>query len=209
MNLLPPLMVLKYLPNMIGSHITILHRLQGISNTLTCGEVSGHLAIGEAYNAIRRGTCDVAICGGAESRINSTDLIYEIAKGHIQVANGQGQSTGVPSEGAGFLVLENLEFAKRREAPILAEVTGFAVRQSTLDEPTAGKSSMHASGMSRAVSAVLRATRIKTDELSAVIPTMMHWKIRARTSTVCTSCSNSGAMSTAQCSPTFGRLLRR
>ena len=169
LNLLPPLMVLKYLPNMIGSHITIIHRLQGISNTLTCGEVSGHLAIGEAFNAIRRGTCDVVVCGGSESRINPSDLIYEVAKGSIQVPNRQGQSVVVPSEGAGFLVLENLELARQRKAPILAEVTGFAVRQSTQNEQSAAVSLIHASGMSRAISAALRAAHVTADELSAVL----------------------------------------
>ncbi len=169
MNLLPPLMVLKYLPNMLGSHITIIHRLQGISNTITCGEVSGHLAIGEAYNAIRRGTCDVVICGGAESRINPTDLVYEVAKGSIQFASRQGQSAVVPSEGAGCLVLENLEFARQRKASILAEVAGFAVRQSTLNEESAGASSIDTSGMSRAVSAALRASHVTANQLSAVM----------------------------------------
>ena len=43
-----PLWLLKYLPNMLACHVGIIHDLQGPSNTITCGEASAHLAIGEA-----------------------------------------------------------------------------------------------------------------------------------------------------------------
>ena len=49
MNQLTPLWLLKYLPNMLACHVTIIHELKGPSNTITCADASSHLAIGEAF----------------------------------------------------------------------------------------------------------------------------------------------------------------
>ncbi len=59
MNNLTPLWLLKYLPNMLACHVTIVHDAQAPSNTITCGDASGHLAIGEAQRTIfaTRPTC--------------------------------------------------------------------------------------------------------------------------------------------------------
>ena len=66
MSQLTPLWLLKYLPNMLACHVTIIHELKGPSNTITCADASSHLAIGEAFRTIQRGDADLAICGGAE-----------------------------------------------------------------------------------------------------------------------------------------------
>ena len=55
MQQLTPLWLLKYLPNMLACHVTIVHGLKGPSNTITCADASGHLAIGEAFRTIQRG----------------------------------------------------------------------------------------------------------------------------------------------------------
>ena len=136
MSNLTPLWLLKFLPNMLACHVTIVHDAQAPSNTITCGEASSHLAIGEAYRTIQRGNADVCICGGAESKINP------MATARMQLMNfcntesnsdpehaltpfsenGQGI---VPSEGGGLIILENLEHAQQRNANILAEIVGF------------------------------------------------------------------------------------
>jgi len=68
MSQLTPLWLLKYLPNMLACHVTIIHELKGPSNTLTCAEASSHLAIGEAFRTIQRGDADLAICGARNPR---------------------------------------------------------------------------------------------------------------------------------------------
>src|SRR4051812_20586737 len=68
MQQLTPLWLLKYLPNMLACHVTIVHGLMGPSNTITCQEASSHLAIGEAFRTIQRGAADLAICGGGETK---------------------------------------------------------------------------------------------------------------------------------------------
>jgi 3-oxoacyl-[acyl-carrier-protein] synthase II len=79
MENLTPLWLLKFLPNMLACHVTIVHDAQAPSNTITCGEASSHLAIGEAFRTIARGDADVCICGGAESKINP----MAIARPHL------------------------------------------------------------------------------------------------------------------------------
>ena len=62
MNRLTPLWLLKYLPNMLASHITIIHGLAGISNSITCGEASGHFGNWRSVSrdpARRRGPRDL------------------------------------------------------------------------------------------------------------------------------------------------------
>src|SRR3954467_6860637 len=77
MQQLTPLWLLKYLPNMLACHVTIVHQLKGPSNTITCADASSHLAIGEAFRTIQRGNADLAICGGAESKVNPMGLIRQ------------------------------------------------------------------------------------------------------------------------------------
>lgn len=160
-ELLPPLMMLKYLPNMLGSHISIIHQLKGISNTITCGEASGHIAIGEAYNAIRRGSADVVLSGGAQSCVNATDLVYEHTRGRI--SNGQ----SVPGEGAGYIVLESLDSALQRNVRIYAELRGFSVRQSISEELGSDPSSL---GLTRAINAALRAANLNSNDIDTITP---------------------------------------
>ncbi|MFH1417384.1 MAG: beta-ketoacyl-[acyl-carrier-protein] synthase family protein [Planctomycetota bacterium] len=136
MNNLTPLWLLKFLPNMLACHVTIVHDCQAPSNTITCGEASSHLAIGEAFRTIERGAADVCICGGAESKINPMGLIRQSLLGRLATDSNDcpaeacrpfdlGRSGMVVSEGGGLLILEELERAKRRGARIYGEVVGF------------------------------------------------------------------------------------
>ncbi len=150
MNNLTPLWLLKFLPNMLACHVTIVHDARGPSNTITCGEASGHLAVGEAFRQIQRGAADVAICGGAESKDNPMALIRQALPGRLSRRNDQPERACRPlaadrdgtvaSEGGGLLVLEDLEHAKARQARIYAEVVGFgasndAARPSPVSPP--------------------------------------------------------------------------
>lgn len=140
MQQLTPLWLLKYLPNMLACHVTIIHGLMGPSNTITCDAASSHLAIGEAFRTIQRGKADYAICGGAESRLNPMGLMRQQLLGRLNTtANDDpthavrpfaGDAAGtVVGEGGGLLILEEYEHAKARGATIYAEVAGFAASQ--------------------------------------------------------------------------------
>jgi 3-oxoacyl-[acyl-carrier-protein] synthase II len=136
MNNLTPLWLLKFLPNMLACHVTIVHDCQAPSNTITCGEASSHLAIGEAFRTIERGDADLCICGGAESKLNPMGLIRQSLLGRLATDYNDRpdkacrpfdvQRNGtVISEGAGLIILEELERAKKRGARIYAELVGF------------------------------------------------------------------------------------
>lgn len=136
MTHLTPLWLLKFLPNMLACHVTIVHDCQAPSNTLTCGEASSHLAIGEAYRTIKRGAADICICGGAESKINPMGMIRPALWGRLATDyndrpaeacrpfDKDGSGT-VASEGSGLIILEEMERAKSRGAKIYGEVVGF------------------------------------------------------------------------------------
>ena len=68
MEKLTPLWLLKYLPNMLSCHVSIIHDTQGPSNTITCGQASAGLALAEATRTIQRGQADLALVGGANPR---------------------------------------------------------------------------------------------------------------------------------------------
>ncbi len=132
-----PLWLLKYLPNMPACHISILFDLQGPSNTVTTGSSSGLQAVGEAFRIIERGTADVMLAGGAESKINPVGISQYQILSVMPQPNGHAPkevyrpfdrtSEGfVAGEGAGFIVLEERSHAEKRGAKIYATIKGFA-----------------------------------------------------------------------------------
>lgn len=135
MQNLTPLWLLKFLPNMLACHVTIVHDAQGPSNTITCGEAASHLATGEAFRAIARGVADVCICGGAESKDNPMALIRQSLGKRVSTRNDSPETACRPfakdrdgtvvSEGGGLVILEELEHAQKRGARIYGEVIGF------------------------------------------------------------------------------------
>jgi 3-oxoacyl-[acyl-carrier-protein] synthase II len=144
MSNLTPLWLLKFLPNMLACHVTIVHDAQGPSNTITCGEASSHLAIGEAFRTVARGDVDVCICGGAESKINPMGMARPQLLGRLVTdaddaparacrpfaADRRGMA---PGEGGGLIIIESLEHARKRGARIYAEVAGFGASANTTD----------------------------------------------------------------------------
>src|SRR5918993_2016650 len=133
MTQLTPLWLLKYLPNMLACHVTIIHQLKGPSNTITCADASSHLAIGEAFRTIQRGKADLAICGGAESKVNPMGMIRHNLLKRLNETNNDSPEQAVRpfdadaagmahGEGGGLLILEEYEHAKSRNAKIYAEL---------------------------------------------------------------------------------------
>jgi 3-oxoacyl-[acyl-carrier-protein] synthase II len=107
-------------------------------NTATCTacSTSAH-AIGDAYLYIKHGYCDAAICGGAESVIAPLTFAGFANMKALSTRNDEPEKASRPwdrdrdgfviGEGAGILVIEELEFARRRGAPIVCELLGFGM----------------------------------------------------------------------------------
>lgn len=131
---MPPLWMLKYLPNMPACHISILANLQGPSNTITEDEVAPLLALAEAQRIIQRGQADVMLTGGTDSRINVLSLSRLTMFSEFSRRNDEPAKACRPfdihrdgkvlGEGAGILILEELEHARRRGARIYGELLG-------------------------------------------------------------------------------------
>ena len=178
MTQLTPLWLLKYLPNMLACHVTIIHELKGPSNTITCGEASAHLAIGEAFRTIQRGKADIAICGGAASRIQPMGLTRQtMLKQLTETHNDSPESAVRPfdadadgmagGEGGGLLILEEYERAKKRGAKIYAELVGFAASQDSYSVTKADPSG-HSYG--QAISRALADASLQPDAVDLHVP---------------------------------------
>ena len=116
----------------LASHYRLKGRLQPTCSACT----SGAQAIGAGYELIRAGLQDVMLCGGAEEMHYTTAVTFDLLMATSVHFNDrpdesprpfdQGRDGLVVGEGAGTLVLEELEHAQKRGAPILAEVLGYA-----------------------------------------------------------------------------------
>ena len=178
MNQLTPLWLLKYLPNMLACHVTILHGLTGPSNNITCAEASGHLSIGEAARAIRRGKADLAVAGGAEAAVNPMAMMRQQLLGRLNATSNDDPASAVrpfdrnaagtvSADAGALLILEEYEHAAARGATIYCEVAGFGSAQDTHDPtlPDPGGRPYAA-----AVRAALREAGMPAEEVDLIVP---------------------------------------
>ena len=185
MTHLTPLWLLKYLPNMLASHVAIIHDTQGPSNTITCGETSGALSIGEGLRVIQRGSADAGFCGGAESKINlmaymrqqlaerltkdSNDEPKKAVKAFDEKANGTAMS-----EGGGIVVLEAVDAyegrVKAEGHEPYAEIAGFAASQTVHRESRNIKTDPEGRAIKSAVKAALNEAGVGADEIDVIFP---------------------------------------
>jgi len=130
-----PFMIPKLIANLAPGQIAIRYGAKGINYTPTSACSSGGHAVGEAMRMIRHGYQDAVICGGAEACLSPTGVGGFVAMRALSTRNDEperasrpfdkGRDGFVMAEGAGVLILEELESARRRGAPILAEVIGY------------------------------------------------------------------------------------
>lgn len=136
LSVMPPLWMLKYLPNLLACHASILYNAQGPNNSITQGDAASLLALGEAWRILRRGLADVMLTGGGDSRLNPLSMSRLCLFAPVSRRNDAPEEASrpfdrqrdglVPGEGAAILVLETLDHAQRRGARVYGEVVGFA-----------------------------------------------------------------------------------
>jgi 3-oxoacyl-[acyl-carrier-protein] synthase II len=131
-----PLDVAKFLPNMAAGNVTIQLGLFGYTNTVTTACAAATQAIGDATEVIRRGHADVMLAGGAEAGISELGLAAFCSMRALTTSyNDRPEESSrpfdrdrdgfAPAEGAGMMVLEDLEHARARGAEPLAEIIGY------------------------------------------------------------------------------------
>jgi 3-oxoacyl-[acyl-carrier-protein] synthase II len=164
-----PLWMLKYLPNMLACHVSILHDAQGPNNSITESDVASLLALGEALRILGRDGADFFLVGGAESKINALSMTRQCLFEALSKRNDAPQQACRPfdrdrdgvviGEGAAVFTLEELQHALRRGARIYAEVVGFGA---AFDRKQDGD------GLQRAISAAMQDAGIGPDELDHI-----------------------------------------
>jgi 3-oxoacyl-[acyl-carrier-protein] synthase II len=172
---LPPLWLLKYLPNMTAAHISLIHGVQGPNSTIVTACAASTQSVGEGFRLIARADADIVLAGGADSRLDPLLILAYAALGALSPAQRSpaevsrpfdGQRDGfVLGEGAGVLVLEELEHAKRRGAVIYAEVLGLG---SSFDAYAVTKPDPEARGAIRAIRWALREARVDPQDVDYI-----------------------------------------
>jgi 3-oxoacyl-[acyl-carrier-protein] synthase II len=132
-----PFFIPATIVNLASGHISIRYGARGPNSaTATACSASAH-AIGDAFKIIQRGDADVMICGGTEAAITPMGVGGFAAMRALSTRNDEPARASRPfdaqrdgfvvGEGAGVLILETLEHAQRRNAPILAEAVGYGM----------------------------------------------------------------------------------
>ncbi|MHC4396133.1 MAG: beta-ketoacyl-ACP synthase II [Planctomycetota bacterium] len=132
---LSPFCVPRLMGNAASGNIAIAYGLQGPNIGVMSACASGSHAIGEAYCSILAGRSDIVIAGGTEAALTPIGLASFCAARSLSLRNDDPESASRPfdkdrdgfvlSEGAGILILEEYEHAKKRGAKIYAELLGY------------------------------------------------------------------------------------
>jgi len=130
-----PFTVPKLMINAASGSISILWRLQGPNSASVTACASAANSIGEAFRGIQRNEADIMITGGSEAALTHIGLASFCALKGLSTRNDDPEHASRPwdkgrdgfllSEGAGVVVLEELEHARKRGAPIYAELIGY------------------------------------------------------------------------------------
>ena len=132
-----PFFITKMIPNMGAGQISIKYGLQGASYATVSACSSSNHALTDSYNLIKMGKADVMLAGGSEAPVTiATVSGFSVIKA-LSERNDTPETASRPfdvsrdgfvlGEGAGVLMLEELEHAKRRGAKIYAEMTGYGL----------------------------------------------------------------------------------
>ncbi len=182
MQELTPLWLLKYLPNMLACHVTIIHDCQGPSNTITCNEASSGLSLAESQRVIERGAADACLSGGADSKMNPMAYLRQELAGRLANCAKDADATKAVrpfdaaaagtliGEGGGILVVEAEETAKARGARIHAVLSGTGASQSWCEDTVGLVPDASGESLADAIHAALRDAGLAPSDIDAVIP---------------------------------------
>src|SRR5438552_5186567 len=132
-----PFFIVSAIVNLASGNVSIRHGAKGPNSATATACSAGAHAIGDSFRIIERGDADAMICGGAESAITPMSVAGFASMRALSTRNDDPQHASRPfdaerdgfviGEGAGILILEELEFARRRGARIYAELVGYGM----------------------------------------------------------------------------------
>ena len=168
-----PFFIPNIITNLAAGHVSITFNAKGPNCSTTTACAASTHAIGYAMIAIQRGEADVMIAGGTEAPINPLSLGGFNAMRALSTNNDDPQGASRPfdlnrdgfiiAEGSGMLILEEMEFAKKRGARIYAEVIGFGMSSdaSHITAPSLG-------GPVRCMQAAIKEAQINPEEIDYI-----------------------------------------
>ena len=132
-----PFFIVSAIVNLASGNVSIRHGAKGPNSATATACSAGAHAIGDSFRLIERGDADAMICGGAESAITPMSVAGFASMRALSTRNDEPQKASRPfdaerdgfviGEGAGIIILEELEFAKARGAKIYAEIVGYGM----------------------------------------------------------------------------------
>jgi 3-oxoacyl-[acyl-carrier-protein] synthase II len=132
-----PFLIPMLIVNEASGQVGINFGLKGPNTYVATACASGSHSIGDAFRILERGDADVMVCGGTESCIVPTGVGGFCAMKALSTRNNEPEKASRPfdrerdgfimAEGCGIVILETLEHAKKRNAPILAQIIGYGM----------------------------------------------------------------------------------
>lgn len=170
-----PFLIPMLIVNMASGHISIMFKVKGPNSCITTACAAGTHAIGAAFRIIQNNEADVMITGGTESCITALGIGGFCALKSLSTRNDEPERASRPfdrdrngfimAEGAGVVVLEEIEHAKKRNAKIYAEVIGFGMSgdgyHMTAPDPSA-------EGPAKCMSSALKDADIKPEDVDYI-----------------------------------------
>lgn len=170
-----PFFVPSNIINMISGNLSIRYGMKGPNLAIATACATATHSIGDAARYIEYGDADVMITGGAEMATSACGLAGFGAARALSTRNDDPETASRPwdkdrdgfvlSDGAGVIVIEEYEHAKKRGAPIYAEITGFGISGDAyhMTSPSEG-----GEGASRCVDLALKNARCNADEVQYI-----------------------------------------
>jgi 3-oxoacyl-[acyl-carrier-protein] synthase II len=132
-----PFFIVATLVNLAAGQVAVRFGAKGPNSAVATACTTGAHAIGDAFRLVQHGYADAMICGGTEASVTPLGIAGFAAMRALSTRNDaperasrpwdQSRDGFVVGEGAGILVLEDLEYASRRDAPVLAELVGYGM----------------------------------------------------------------------------------
>lgn len=169
-----PLMIPSLISNMAAGNIAIQLGLKGKNINIVTACATGNHNIGEGFRSVQYGEADVMVAGGAEAAItelgvsgftNMTALSLSTDPKRASIPFDVDRSGFVMGEGAGIVVLEELEHAKKRGAKIYAEVIGYGA---TNDAYHITSPAEDGAGAAKAMEFAIRDAGIQPEEIDYI-----------------------------------------